>query len=199
MISRPFESYESYVEAQGLKARTRRADLLAAVEKSVRGFERIFRAAKPYLRPGPILCLGARTGAESVAAARVGFKGSVGIDLHPVGPGVMRGDWHSMPSISDASFPNVYTNSFDHCLMLDAAAAEIRRVLTPDGFFYLMASDKGQKTRARSDAWLRETGSEAMYWDHSDELCAAVVAFGFRVVTSWRQGVWGHYVLRPVR
>src|SRR3990167_4617101 len=198
LTHRAFASYEEYVRLQGGKARRQRTALLAGLPQSIKRFEQIFRAARVFLHPGPVRCLGARTGAEAIAAVKIGFAGSVGIDLHPVGPGVVQADWHALP-FPDASFANVFTNSLDHCLYLDKVTAEISRVLQPAGVLYLMASDKGRKTEATAAAWAVAAGNEALYWRHSDELCEAVMGYGFELVTAWRTGSWGAYILRPRR
>jgi hypothetical protein len=131
-----------------------------------------------------------------VAAEACGFKGSVGIDLHPVGPGVRQGDWHALPEFADGSFPNIYTNSFDHCLFLEKAAAEVLRLLPPKGVFYLMASDKGLKNAERSERWLKDPKhNEALFWHQADELRDALLGLGFEERAAWRSGFWSHYVL----
>ena len=197
ILRREFPSYEDYVYAQGGKARRNRAELLASMPKRVRVFEELFRQAKPHLQKGAVLCLGARTGAEMLGAAAAGFAGSVGIDLHPVGKGVRAGDWHCMPEFADGSFPNIYTNSFDHCLYLEKACAEVLRILAPRGCFYLMASDKGDKSQQKEiDKWKASTKhNEAIFWSRSEELRDAVLALGFKERRSWRSGCWGHFIL----
>lgn len=198
IVRRSFASYDAYVYAQGGKARGNRAELLRKLPKQTAGFRELFHTAKPHLKAGPMLCLGARTGAEMIAAEEAGFHGSVGIDLHPVGKGVRQGDWHSMPEFDDGSFANVYTNSFDHCLMLERACDEVRRVLEPGGRFYLMASDKGVKNAERVKEWqASQKHNEAIFWSHSDDLCDAVLLLGFRQRRAWRVGGWGHYILEP--
>jgi SAM-dependent methyltransferase len=196
ILRRDFETYDAYVEAQGRKAKYNRRDLLARDDKRIAAFVDVFTTAKPYLNLGPVLCLGARTGAENTAAARCGFAGSVGVDLHPVGLNVRKGDWHAMPEFKSGSFSNVFSNSFDHCLHLDRAVAEIHRVLSAFGAFYLMASDKGVKNAQRERSWLMEPKhNETLYWSHSDALRDAVLQCGgFRVLKEWRDGQWGHYV-----
>lgn len=196
ILRREFESYDAYVQAQGRKAKYKRNDLLAGDEKRVRDFCAVFSKAKPYLNLGPMLCLGARTGAENTAAERCGHAGSVGVDLHPVGKNVRQGDWHSLTEFSRGSFSNVFTNSFDHCLYLERAVAEIHRVLSSFGVFYIMASDKGVKNRDRELTWLAEPKhNETLYWSHTDALRDAVLAVGgFVVKKQWREGQWGHYV-----
>lgn len=186
---RAFTDYDEYVYKQGGKARGRRDHLMNHLEKNTEGFQRTFLRAKPYLKAGAILCLGARTGAESLGAVKAGFKGSVGIDLHPVGPTVLAGDWHHL-DFPDGSFANAYTNSLDHCLYLDRFAAEVQRVLAKGGRFYLMATNR----QGTLDEWTAKGGNEALYWESSDQLSEAICGYGFAVKKTWRDGKWGHYV-----
>lgn len=188
---RAFTDYDEYVYKQGGKARGRREHLLEHLPKNIESFTRTFQHAAKYLKAGSVLCLGARTGAESIAAVHAGFFGSVGIDLHPVGSTVIQGDWHNLP-FAVASFDNAYTNSLDHCLHLNLFTTEVKRVLRPGGRFYLMATNRDGTV----DEWLAKGGNEALYWRTSDELRDAVCAFGFEVAKSWRDGKWGHYILR---
>jgi SAM-dependent methyltransferase len=197
ILHRSFASYEAYVETQGHKARTNREALLEALPRDIATFQKQFTEAKRYLRKGAVLCLGARTGAEVQAAINMGYTDSVGLDLHPVGKLVIAGDWHRMP-LPDASYPNVFSNSLDHCWSLEMLAEEIRRVLQPGGRFYLRASDRWEgKT---PEAWL-EKGSalEALYWQTADDLRDALVERGFKTIGAWRSGkIWGCYVLEPM-
>lgn len=190
IATRTFADYDEYVYKQGGKARGRRDHLLAHLKKNTDRFAQHFTKAARYLAAGPVLCLGARTGAESLGAVQAGFTGSVGIDLHPVGPTVLQGDWHAL-SFANGSFPNVYTNSLDHCLYLDKFASEVRRVLAKDGRFYLMATNRPEMTL---EAWLAKGGNEGLYWSSSDELRDALCGLGFEVRQAWRDGKWGHYV-----
>lgn len=201
ILRREFDSYEAYVHAQGGKARGRGAELLASRPAQARGFSTLLREAVRFLPVGPVLCLGARTGAEMDAFNSLGFKGTVGIDLHPLGKDVRVGDWHAMPEFEDGSFATVYSNSFDHCLYLDKACAEIARLLKPGGCFYLMASDKGDKSKAEEvEKWkASRKHNEAIFWSRSDELRDEVLALGFRQKRAWRSGIWGHFVLEPKR
>ena len=189
IAQRAFTDYEEYVYKQGGKARGRRGHLLAHLSKNRESFARTFRRAAPHLTPGAVLCLGARTGAESLGAVDAGFIGSVGIDLHPVGPSVLQADWHDLPFAS-GSFANVYCNSLDHCLYLDQLTAGVKRVLVADGRFYVMATNRP----ITIDEWIAKGGNEALYWQTSDELRDAICGHGFTVITAWRDGKWGHYV-----
>jgi SAM-dependent methyltransferase len=189
---RDFTSYAEYVYSQGGKARGRRDELLAHLAKNTDAFERTFREAALHLKAGPVLCLGARTGAESIAFTRAGFPGSVGIDLHPVGPTVIEADWHQLP-FSAASFANCYSNSLDHCLYPDRLAAEVSRVLQPGGRFYVMATNREDHTEAE---WRAKPNNEALFWQTSRDLVVLICAFGFVPVREWRHRKWGHHVLR---
>ena len=193
MAHRPFPTYENYVYRQGGKARNSSEKLLRHLGKNTRSFRAMFEKAAPHLKPGPVLCLGARTGAESQGAIGAGFKGSVGIDLHPAGPTVIQGDWHQL-QFPDHSFANAYSNSLDHCLDLEKLAAEVRRVLTRDGRFYVMATNRPNKT---AEKWLSIASNEALYWDTSADLSAAICALGFTETHRWRDGKWGHHILKP--
>lgn len=186
---RTFTDYQQYVYLQGGKARARSEFLLAHLPKRTQYFAKMFRLASAHLKPGPVLCLGARTGAESLGAVDAGFTGSVGIDLHPVGPTVLQGDWHDL-DFATGSFANVYTNSLDHCLYLARFANEVKRVLVADGRFYLMATNR----RTPVEAWKAGHKNEGLYWQTSDELAEAICGYGFETEHAWRDGKWGHYV-----
>lgn len=189
---RSFIDYETYVHRQGEKARDSPEKLMRHIARSTDSFTSLFRDAAPHLNAGPVLCLGARTGAESLGAAAAGFTGSVGVDLHPVGPTVVKGDWHNLP-FNDGLFANAYSNSLDHCLHLDLMAAEVHRVLGTGGRFYVMATNRPNKT---AESWLSISNSnEALYWDTSADLSAAICAFGFTEIRSWHTGKWGHHIL----
>ncbi len=188
---RPFADYETYVYRQGGKARNASGWLDRHLEKNTHKFTRIFRNASAHLKKGPVLCLGARTGAESLGAVAAGFAGSVGIDLHPAGPTVLKGDWHAL-EFGDGTFANAYTNSLDHCLHLDRMATEVRRVLQRGGRFYVMATNRPGKT---ADKWLGISSNEALYWDTSQDLADSICDYGFTQVHAWRKGKWGNHIL----
>lgn len=189
---RSFDSYDEYVHRQGGKARNSHDKLERQFPRQIRQFTQIFRNSSADLKPGSVLCLGARTGAESQGAEAAGFAGSVGVDLHPAGESVIQGDWHNLP-FADGSFVNAFSNSLDHCLHLDKLAAEVRRVLKPNGRFYVMATNRPNKS---AEKWLAITSNEALYWDTSADLSAAICALGFTEIKSWRKGKWGNHILQ---
>lgn len=189
---RPFKDYETYKYRQGGKARNSSAKLMRHLDRNIRSYTRLFENAKPHLKDGPVLCLGARTGAESIGAARAGFAGSVGIDLHPAGPTVIEADWHELP-FRDGIFANAYCNSLDHCFDLERMALQVRRVLGKGGRFYVMATNRPGKT---AEKWLSNSSNEALYWDSSADLSEAICAYGYTEIHAWRKGKWGNHILR---
>lgn len=191
--------YSAYMHIQGAKARANAAELAKAFGPMRRGFRGAFEEAKSSLRPGTILCMGARNGAEVAAARDFGFKRAYGIDLHPVaagskdlGPRLVRADWHYIPFV-DRSFDTVFTNSLDHCQSLDRLCAEVSRILRPKGTFYVRASDSIGKT---IEHWERKTKLESLWWDRWPDLMHGICERGFVEVASWQRGKWGAFVLR---
>jgi hypothetical protein len=81
-------------------------------------------------------------------------------------------------------------------LYLDKFTSEVKRVLVPDGRFYLMATNRAG---ADLETWMAKGGNEALYWQTSDELRDAVLGFGFMLHEQWRDGKWGHYVFGVCR
>lgn len=78
------------------------------------------------------LCIGARVGQEVEALKRVGVSDSVGIDLVPRPPLVIKGDFHQQP-FADEAFDFEFSNVFDHALYPDKFVGEIERTLKPGG------------------------------------------------------------------
>ncbi|CAI9756343.1 unnamed protein product [Fraxinus pennsylvanica] len=82
------------------------------------------------------LCIGARMGQEVEALKRVGVSDSIGIDLVPSPPLVMKGDFHYQP-FDDETFDFEFSNVFDHALYPDKFVDEIERTLKPGGLCVL--------------------------------------------------------------
>ncbi|CAI9272476.1 unnamed protein product [Lactuca saligna] len=61
------------------------------------------------------LCVGARVGQEVEALKRVGVNDSIGLDLVPYPPIVIKGDFHHQP-FDDKTFDFDFSNVFDHAL-----------------------------------------------------------------------------------
>jgi SAM-dependent methyltransferase len=193
--------YEDYVVKQGAKARNpaMRNRLLKSRPERVQRFQRIFERAKKHLVPGAILCLGARTGCEIIGARNAGFKGSQGIDLHPIGDIAIRGDWHDIP-FPDKSFENVFTNSIDHCFDVTKLANEIYRVLKPKGRLYLMLSGK-QMLKTKDDRQLYMSQSQNfLFWEDGFDLVAKFEQHGFKFRSHHvRRKNWNMFLLEKVK
>ena len=66
------------------------------------------------------------------ALRRIGVSDSVGIDLVPYPPLVLKGDFHNQP-FKDENFDFEFSNVFDHALYPEKFVAEIERTLKPGG------------------------------------------------------------------
>ncbi|KAL3642280.1 hypothetical protein CASFOL_013095 [Castilleja foliolosa] len=95
------------------------------------------------------LCIGARVGQEVAALKRVGVSDSVGIDLVPYPPLVIKGDFHHQP-FDDRSFDFEFSNVFDHALYPWKFVGEIERTLRPGGIcvLHVLVSKRADKYSA---------------------------------------------------
>ncbi|CAH1433876.1 unnamed protein product [Lactuca virosa] len=78
----------------------------------------------------------ARVGQEVEALKRVGVNDSIGLDLVPYPPFVIKGDFHHQP-FDDKTFDFEFSNVFDHALYPDKFVGEIERTLKPGGICVL--------------------------------------------------------------
>lgn len=137
-IRRAFPSYEEYLKLQLNKTLDPRLRHLWATrdwERKVRVFSRLFarlQSRRLLSNSSRALCVGARLGQEVAALKKVGVADSVGMDLVPSPPLVVKGDFHKQPFESD-SFDLEFSNVFDHALYPDKFVAEIERTLKPGG------------------------------------------------------------------
>lgn len=83
----------------------------------------------------PVLCLGARTGAEVRAFRDMGCL-AFGVDLAPAGPLVIPADFHALPFRAQ-TVRTVYCNAFDHAHDPTRLLSEIARVLSRNGQLWL--------------------------------------------------------------
>jgi SAM-dependent methyltransferase len=199
IIEKRHMNYDDYAYFQGRKIRMPKKlkTFLDHVPQRIKKFSILFRNAKDDLNKGKILCLGARTGCEIKAAIAVGFKGSQGIDLFPVGNNVLKGDWHNIPFPGN-SFENVYTNAIDHCYDLESLIREIKRVLKPGGVFFFQTS-KYQRLDAKEDReWYIEHSNNFLFWENGRELADRFVENGFALVREWSKDRWENFILRMV-
>ena len=193
LYHRGYSDYDAYVRHQGCKAVYKKSELLSACPRRIAGFEGLFKIFAPLLNPGSVLCLGARTGCEVMAFRNLGFTGSMGIDLHPIGNEdvVIKGDWHAL-TFGDGSFDNIYTNSIDHCLYLPKMISESKRVLVPGGILFLMAGERPDENVGKRVG----KNNEALLWDYAEDLLPEFEAGGFRLFEKWQGGKWRIFLMK---
>jgi SAM-dependent methyltransferase len=168
LARRQYPDYATYVAHQAAKLATAKG--LAAHEAA---FQAALAARLPDPRGGRVLCLGARRGAE-VRAWRDRGARAAGVDLNPGvdNRDVMRADFHRLP-FRDRSFDLAYTNSLDHALDLARLAAEVARVVRPEGTFVVEAV-------AGSDEGEGPGSYESFFWKRISDLVAALERLGWR-------------------
>ena len=121
-----------------------------------------------------VLCLAARIGTEVKAFLDLGCR-AIGIDLNP-GPEneyVVQGDFHNL-QFPPNSMDVVYTNSLDHAFDIDRIAAEVLRVLKPEGVLIIEAV-KGR------DQGVNPGFFESFFWNNIEELIGLFERAGFTV------------------
>lgn len=147
---RSYASYRAYIDHQ----RSKRSVLEGS--DFLDWYHPMFRSAlierlpeNEHLSDGDsVLCLGARSGAEIEAFEEVGCR-PVGIDLEPMGPGVIYGDFHRVP-FEDRSFDVAYTNSLDHVYDEHRFLQEIARVVKR---ILILEAGNGGPQKYESFAW----------------------------------------------
>ncbi|XP_068325701.1 uncharacterized protein [Pyrus communis] len=133
-----YTSYEAYLERQVNKTNNPRLRQLWTTrdwDRKIQVFSQVFQQMKRQnllTDNCKALCIGARVGQEVEALKRVGVSDSVGIDLVPFPPLVVKGDFHNQP-FGDDTFDFEFSNVFDHALYPRKFVSEIERTLRPGG------------------------------------------------------------------
>ncbi|KAL0004414.1 hypothetical protein SO802_011975 [Lithocarpus litseifolius] len=133
-----YASYESYIQRQlhkTLNPKLRQVWTTRDWDRKIQVFVRFFQDLKRkelLFNESKALSIGARVGQEVEALRRVGVSDSVGIDLVPYPPLVIKGDFHSQP-FGNETFDFEFSNVFDHALYPDKFVGEIERTLKPNG------------------------------------------------------------------
>ncbi|KFK44505.1 hypothetical protein AALP_AA1G265600 [Arabis alpina] len=128
-----YTSYDYYIQRQlnkTLNPRLRTIWMTRDWDRKIRVFSKFFQDLKRQnllSNSSKCLCVGARVGQEVEALKRVGVNDSVGIDLVPYPPLVVKGDFHHQP-FDDETFDFEFSNVFDHALYPDKFVGEIERV-----------------------------------------------------------------------
>lgn len=140
-----YTSYDAYIERQlnkTLNPKLRQIWTTRDWDRKVRVFSDFFEHLKlrGFLsNDSKALCVGARVGQEVAALKRVGVNDSVGIDLVPYPPLVIKGDFHHQ-LFHDRTFDLEFSNVFDHALYPWMFVGEIERTLKPGGICVLHVS-----------------------------------------------------------
>ncbi|GAV62561.1 Methyltransf_11 domain-containing protein [Cephalotus follicularis] len=140
-----YSSYSAYIERQlnkTLNPKLRKIWTTRDWERKVHVFADFFYSLKQrnlLFNDSKALSIGARVGQEVEALKRVGVSDSVGIDLVPYPPLVVKGDFHAQPFNND-TFDFEFSNVFDHALYPSMFVGEIQRTLKPGGVCVLHVS-----------------------------------------------------------
>ncbi|KAF6177003.1 hypothetical protein GIB67_027803 [Kingdonia uniflora] len=133
-----YNSYEMYIQRQLDKTQNpklRQIWMTRDWDRKINVFATFFENLKHENLLGNTsksLCIGARVGQEVAALQRVGVADSVGIDLVPYPPLVIKGDFHDQP-FDNNTFDFEFSNVFDHALYPSKFVREIERTLRPNG------------------------------------------------------------------
>ncbi|KAJ4848384.1 hypothetical protein Tsubulata_046233 [Turnera subulata] len=154
-----YTSYESYIQRQlnkTLNPKLRKIWTTRDWDRKIQVFSTFFHLLKKeglLSNSSKALCIGARVGQEVEALRRVGVEDSVGIDLVPYPPLVVKGDFHHQP-FNDATFDFEFSNVFDHALYPEKFVGEIERTLRPGGLCVLhVALDKRADKYSANDLY----------------------------------------------
>ncbi|CAI8618876.1 unnamed protein product [Vicia faba] len=133
-----YTSYETYIQRQlnkTLNPKLRKIWTTRDWNRKIPVFAKFFQQLKTnnlLQQTSKALCIGARVGQEVEALRRIGVVDSIGMDLVPYPPLVVKGDFHNQPFDND-TFDFEFSNVFDHALYPHKFVAEIERTLKPNG------------------------------------------------------------------
>ncbi|XP_073147256.1 uncharacterized protein [Henckelia pumila] len=137
-----YASYDAYLQRQlnkTLNPKLREIWTTRDWDRKVKVFSQFFDNMKQrglISNGSKALSIGARVGQEVAALKRVGVNDSVGIDLVPSPPLVLKGDFHHQP-FDDETFDFEFSNVFDHALYPRKFVGEIERTLKHGGICVL--------------------------------------------------------------
>ncbi|GAA0182985.1 hypothetical protein LIER_42321 [Lithospermum erythrorhizon] len=133
-----YTSYDTYIQKQlkkTLNPKLREVWKTRDWERKINVFTSFFddlKREKLLKNESKALSIGARVGQEVEALKRVGVSNSIGIDLVPSPPLVIKGDFHHQP-FDDDTFDFEFSNVFDHALYPEKFIGEIERTLRVGG------------------------------------------------------------------
>ncbi|MCE2055016.1 hypothetical protein HAX54_041794 [Datura stramonium] len=150
-----YPTYDSYFQKQlnkTLNPKLRKIWTTRDWDRKIQVFSKFFgelKNRKLLSDSSKVLCIGARMGQEVKALKRVGVSDSIGMDLVPYPPLVVKGDFHNQP-FDDEAFDLEFSNVFDHALFPEKFVSEIERTLKPGGIcvLHVALSTRGDKYSA---------------------------------------------------
>ncbi|KAF7839860.1 S-adenosyl-L-methionine-dependent methyltransferase [Senna tora] len=140
-----YASYDAYIQrqlAKTLNPKLRKIWTTRDWDRKIPVFARYFQDLQRdnlLTNSSKSLCVGARVGQEVEALRRIGVSDSVGMDLVPYPPLVLKGDFHAQP-FDDETFDFEFSNVFDHALYPEKFVGEIERTLKKGGVCVLHVS-----------------------------------------------------------
>lgn len=144
-LRRRYSTYDAYLRHQlnkTLNPNLRQIWTTRDWDRKVRVFSQFFLSLQHshlLSNHSRALCVGARVGQEVAALRRLGVNNSVGIDLVPYPPLVIKGDFHRQP-FDDETFDFEFSNVFDHALYPEKFVGEIERTMKLGGVCVLHVS-----------------------------------------------------------
>ena len=165
------ETYDEYLKHQASKA-TKGLGWLDNYEKLyVKTLKTLIERFKP--KGKSVLCLGARRGAEVLMWRDCGYK-AIGIDLNTAGASkdlVIQGDFHKLP-YKDGSKDILYSNSLDHVFDMNKFLDEVKRVLRPNGLFFIFIASPEDVAQDKYASYR---------WKSSKDLLEIIKSKGFKI------------------
>ncbi|KAK4753004.1 hypothetical protein SAY87_021802 [Trapa incisa] len=154
-----YASYEAYIQRQLNKTLNPKLQHIWTTrdwDRKVRVFSQFFDNLKRrglLSNSSRALSIGARVGQEVAALRQIGVNDSIGIDLVPRPPLVVKGDFHAQP-FGDETFDFEFSNVFDHALYPWKFVGEVERTLRPGGVCVLHVSlTKGTDKYSANDLY----------------------------------------------
>lgn len=133
-----YSSYNAYIQHQlnkSLNPKLRQIWKTRDWDRKVRVFAQFFdslRQRNHLFNTSKALSIGARVGQEVEALRRIGVSDSIGMDLVPCPPLVVKGDFHAQP-FENETYDFEFSNVFDHALYPWKFIGEIERTLKGGG------------------------------------------------------------------
>lgn len=163
-----YSSYDAYIQRQlnkTLNPKLREIWTTRDWDRKIQVFSIFFDNLKRenlLKNSSKALCIGARVGQEVEALKRVGVTDSVGIDLVPYPPLVMKGDFHNQP-FENETFDFEFSNVFDHALYPHKFVGEIERTLRAGGICVLHVAVSRRSDKYSANDLYNVRGLKALF------------------------------------